>query len=333
MKTHKLNLFFIRVTFNTSFLIWLFCLWVISACSNEANELPQSKKTQQSIGLPSSDTVSIDLQLIKKQLVAHQAGTIERIVEKEQFKKGELLVQFDNYDAFVELSGKKESYKEDVNKFLLSIPENLSRIKQKWSKFEQSISAVRLLPSFPEIEFREEAALLSRTRIILDYNTLVKEEKQLKTYFIVAPKDGFSISTRFKAGDRVLINEKILTYTETKANIKLSSNTGFSKNAIIKLKNNIESQLHCTIIKWDSIQAQKHVVEILLSKPIQPNEIPDFWVINSSQYEHLVPLEFINANNQALVKTIQGTRLVKVFKRGGKNRIISSSQNIELIQP
>lgn len=285
------------------FLVFLPILFVLS-CSGESdqNGIDSSDKTLTLSGKQQRDTVFLNFKIPEKIIRAKRTGKLERLVENPTFKKNGLLVQFDNYDAFVELSGEKEALKEDLtNQLNNRLPESLKPIEKKWRDFAGKLTPDKIMPEFPALEYKEEAAFIEEAMIREKYDKIQKKEAAVQNYFQLGPEDGFILKTYAHTDEYVKKNQPLISYHPKK--IKVSAEAAFplSKSIAKQIKSDFLIRIPVDQVKVISKSETVINYSLTLNQKLDPKICPKYVIINQDKNVFRIPKEFVGKDRKVIV--------------------------------
>lgn len=142
-----------------------------------------------------------------KSRVDGELERVEALFKNGQFvQKGELLAQINNRIPFQQLLQRKQELKNQLIQLMKSATTLRDFPMEKWRSFENSISPVQLLSAFPEVESKEEQALIQAFSILNYFQAAQQLESGMKDYFLLAPQKGFLSHVQAKAGSMISKN-------------------------------------------------------------------------------------------------------------------------------
>lgn len=308
---------------------------LISSCSTE-NEKEASDHLPDTITLTGTqlrDTVLLHFDFTQKTIRAKRTGKLERLIETPEFKKNDLLVQFDDYDSFVELSGEKESLKEELLGTVDHFPKALQPIEKKWRDFANKLSPDKMLPPFPEVQYKEEAGVLEEINLVGKYNSLLKKEAEIGNYFQLSPENGFIMERFAKSDDYVKKNQALIAYHPER--LKVSASAAFP------LTKNIQKQIHTDFavrIPIDTQQVVKrnaHQITYLLklNQPISAKVLPQHIIVNRDQHVFRIPKKYVGKDLKATIITSKGTEKRSTQLRNGEYLLYHTETSLQIQKP
>ncbi|WP_300665206.1 hypothetical protein [Fluviicola sp.] len=306
-----------------------------TSCSteNEKDAPDHLPETMTLTGTQQRDTVLLKFDFTPKTIRAKRTGKLERLIETPEFKKNDLLVQFDDYDSFVELSGEKESLKEELLGKVDNFPKSLQPIEKKWRDFANKLSPDKMLPAFPEIQYKEEAGALEEIDLVSKYNSLLKKETEIRDHFQLAPENGFIMERFAKSDDYVKKNQPLITYHPEKLNVTAS--------AAFPLSKNIQKQIHTDFIVRIPIDTQQivkrnaHQIKYLLklNQPIHAKILPKHIIVNRDQHVFRVPKNYVGKDLNAKVITSKGVEKKATHFRNGEYLLYDTETSLQIQKP
>lgn len=285
------------------FLVFLPILFVLS-CSGESDKNPNdsSSKTLTISGKQQRDTVFLNFIIPEKTILAKRTGKLERLVESPEFKKNNLLVQFDNYDAFVELSGEKEALKEDLtNQLNNHLPESLKPVEKKWRDFAGKLTPDKIMPAFPALEYKEEAGFIEEAMIREKYAEIQRKEAAVQNYFQLSPEDGFIIKTYAHTDDYVKKNKPLISYHPKKIRVSATAAFPLSKSIARQIKNDFLMRIPVDQIKVTSKSTTGIRYSLTLNQKLDPKICPKHVIVNQDKNVFRVPKDFVGKDKKVIV--------------------------------
>ncbi|AEA42696.1 hypothetical protein [Fluviicola taffensis] len=317
------------------FIVFLPILLNLSACSTE-DENGSNEKTPNRLTLSGNqqrDTVFLDFDIPERIILAQRTGKLERLLENPELKKNSLIVQFDDYDAFVEISGEKETLKDEITNAFNNAPKSLQAIEKKWRDFANKLSPDKLMPNFPKIEYKEEAEFIEKTQIQEIYQTIIKKELSIKNYFQVSKEDGFITKVYAHTDDNVKKNTPLISYHPKKATVTTKASFILTKSIQQKIETNFA--VRTPVLGEHILKKEDHQITyaITLREKVTPKNLPKYFIINLDENLFTVPKEFVGANNTVLFVSDKGTIKRKVKYKNGTYFFSESKNTITLQRP
>lgn len=308
---------------------------VITSCSteNEKDAPDQLPETITLTGTQFRDTVLLHFDFTPKTIRAKRTGKLERLIETPAFKKNDLLVQFDDYDSFVELSGEKESLKEELLGTVNNFPKTLEPVEKKWRDFANKLRPDKMLPVFPEIQYKEEAGVLEEINLVSKYNSLLKKEVEIGDYFQLSSENGFIMERFAQSDDYVKKNQSLISYHPEKLKVTAS--------AAFPLTKKIQNQIHTDFmvrIPVDTQQVVKrnaHQITYLLklNQPISAKILPQHIIVNRDQYVFRVPKNYVGKDSKATITTSKGTEKRSTYLQNGEYLLYHTETSLQIHRP
>lgn len=292
------------------FVVFLSLLFIQASCSDvpEKSLNDSSQKTITLSGQQQRDTVFLTFSIPEKTIRAKRSGKLERLVENPEFKKNSLLVQFDDYDAFVELSGEKEALKEDLTNVINAFPQSLKPIEKKWRDFANKLTPDKITPAFPPLEYKEEAGVIEEAKIEEKYQAIQKKEAAVQNYFQLSPEDGFIIKAHAHTDDYVKKGSPLISYHPKKVKVRAEAVFPLTKSIVKQIKTNLSIRIPIDAIKTIRTSAGKITSLLTLNQRLDPKICPKYVIINQDQNVFHIPKEFVRKNKKVAVageKTLQ----------------------------
>lgn len=313
------------------FVVFLSLLFIQVSCSDapEKSLNDSSPKTITLSGQQQRDTVFLTFSIPEKTIRANRTGKLERLVESPEFKKNSLLVQFDDYDAFVELSGEKEALKEDLTNVINAFPQSLKPIEKKWRDFANKLTPDKITPPFPALEYKEEAGVIEEAKIEEKYQAIQKKEAAVQNYFQLSPEDGFLISAQAHTDEYVKKGKILISYHPKKVKVRAEATFPMTKSIVKQIKTNLSIRIPLDAIQTIRTSAGKITYSLTLNQRLDPKICPKYVIINQDQNVFQVPKAFVRKNKKVAVvgeKNLQSA----VYKNG--SYIIYSEKSSLTIQ-
>lgn len=301
------------------FRLHLFCssviLLIISSCTSDSGNNPKADLSSISLqGKQCRDTVSLHYNFTEKTIRAQEEGKIEHLFDGSTFDKKILLVQFDDYDAFVSLSGNKEALKEKILASTQKFPESLNPIKKKWTDFAQNLSPEKTLPPFPSFQFKEEAGAMWEANIIDEYNALILQERAIGNHFQLSTEAGVLVKRFAKSGDNVKKNARLLTYIPQKSIVIAQSNFDLSPDDQKQIASNLEVRLPLDVLSEKTHSKNNLHLQVNLTQKITIKNLPSYFIIPRQLFEFDIPASAVDSNGKITLQTGETTKTVVVQK-------------------
>lgn len=306
-----------------------------TSCSteNEKDTPDDLPETITLTGTQQRDTVLLKFDFAQKTIRARRTGKLERLIETPEFRKNDLLVQFDDYDSFVELSGEKESLKEELLGKVDNFSKALQPVEKKWRDFANKLSPDKMLPTFPEVQYKEEAGILEEINLVDKYNALLKKEAEIGNYFQLSKENGFIMERFAKSDDYVTKNQALISYHP--ANLKVTASAAFP------LTKNIQKQIHTDFIVRIPIDTQQvvkrnaHQITYLLklNQPITARILPGHIIVNRDQNVFRIPKNYVGKDSKANVITSKGTEKRITHLRNGEYLLYHTETSVKIQKP
>lgn len=160
------------------------------------------------------------------------SGKID-FIKSGEFKKGDLLLRFDNSILFEQLASFKKTLNIRLTHFISDLDSN---IKEKWIGINSQINPEKVLIPFPENLSNNELNLLKKHNCISLYNSLIDLESEMESFFILAEFDGEISNTKFRKGNIVLKDDTLFLLKDKKPILfKIENDTRFSTSKNIEI--------------------------------------------------------------------------------------------------
>lgn len=314
--------------------VCLHILFLFLSCSTDEKETgPALPQTITLNGKQQRDTVFLQYDIPEKTIRAQRSGKLERLVEGPVFKKNNLLVQFDDYDAFVELSGEKEALKEDLVNHIDNIPANLQPIEKKWRDFSNKLTPDKMVPPLPAFEYKEEAEFLEDVRIAENYNALHKKELAIQTYFQLSTEDGFITRAHAHTDQYVKKNQALLSYHPKRIQVTAEAAFPLSKPIRKQITTDLLVRMPVENPKPVHTEASKVIYQLTATQKLDPRICPKYVIINHDQHVFRVPEEFVGKDKKVIILTNNGTVKQAVYARNGMYLVYSREKSIRIKRP
>ncbi len=299
------------------FVVFLSILSVQFSCSseNDGNSSNASDQTLTLSGKQQRDTVFLNFTIPKKIIRAQRTGKLERLVETPEFKKNSLLVQFDNYDAFVGLSGEKEALKQDLTDQLDNLPKTLQPIEKKWRDFASKLTPDKMIPTFPSLEYKEEAGFIEEAMIKEKYDLIRKKELALQNYFQLSQEDGFITKVYAHTDDYVTKNKPLISYHPKKIKVIAESAFPLSKSITRQIGSNFVVRLPVDSVKIIKRSTTKINYSLLLNQALNPKNCPKYFIVMLDKNVFQVPKEFVGQDGKVVISG-EKEQLQAYYKNG-----------------
>jgi len=310
--------------------VFLPILFVQFSCSNE-NDGNSSNASDQIItlsGKQQRDTVFLNFIIPEKIIRAQRTGKLERLVENPEFKKNSLLVQFDNYDAFVGLSGEKEALREDLTNQLDNLPESLQPIEKKWRDFASKLTPDKMTPAFPSMEYKEESAFIEEARIIEKYRAIQKKEAAVQNYFQLSKEDGFITKVYAHTDDYVTKNKPLISYHPKKIKVTAEAAFPLSKSITRQIRSNFVVRLPVNDVTITKRSTTKINYSLVLHQALNPKNCPKFFIVMLDKNVFQVPKEFVGKNRKVVVSGEKEN--LQAYYKNGKYFIYSKKPVLKI---
>jgi hypothetical protein len=317
------------------FLVFLPILFVLS-CSGESDKNLNNSSNQTLIltGKQQRDTVFLNFIIPEKKILAKRTGKLERLVENPEFKKNGLLVQFDNYDAFVELSGEKEALKEDLtNQLNNHLPESLKPVEKKWRDFAGKLTPDKIMPELPAFEYKEEAGFIEEAMIREKYIKIQKKEAAVQNYFQLSPEDGFILKAYAHTDEYVKKNQLLIAYHPKKINVRVESSFPLTRKIKKQITTNLFVRIPIDQAKLLRSTENEAVYKLTLNQKLDKRICPKYLLINQEQNVFSIPKEYIGKNGKVIILTESGPVEERVYSKHGKNRVFSKLHTLKIKKP
>ncbi|MDR0802846.1 hypothetical protein [Fluviicola sp.] len=318
------------------FVVFLAILSVLTTSCSTKNETDPSDNIPQMItisGNQQHDTVFLHFNFRQKTIRAQRTGKLERLIEKPEFTKNSLLVQFDNYDAFVALNGEKESLKEELLGKINLFSQALQPVEKKWQDFASKLRPDKVLPAIPTYQYKEEAEFLEGINLTERYNNLLEKEAEIKNYFQLSTENGFLTETFAKSGDYVKKNQSLIKYHPKEISATADASFKLTKNIQNQLKTHFIVRLPCDslrVLKYSSGEIQ---YLLNLNQKINPKMVPRYFIVNQDQYAFIIPEKYIGKDKKVTIETDKGTEQKTASLRNKEYVLFSMEKALIIRRP
>lgn len=315
------------------FVVFLPILFVLFSCSDEDEKNIQNNSEDiiTLTGKHQRDTVFLSFTIPKKTIRAKRSGKLERLVESPEFKKNSLLVQFDNYDAFVELSGEKEEFKEDLINQIDNLPKSLNPVEKKWRDFANKLTPDRMMPAFPTIEYKEEAGLIKEAKIEEKYKAIQKKELSVQNYFQLSSEDGFIMKVHAHTDDYVKKGKSLITYHPKKIKVTAEASFPLSKSIVKQIRTDLLVRVPVEKVTRIHSSPTKMSYLLTLNQKLDPKICPKYVIVKQDLNVFHVPKEFIGKDKKVTV--VGDSTLYEAYLENGEYFIYSNSPSLKVQRP
>ncbi|WP_430406190.1 hypothetical protein [Fluviicola sp.] len=315
------------------FVVFLPILFVLFSCSgeDEQNLNDNSNNIIQLTGKQQRDTVFLHFNIPKKTIRAQRTGKLERLVENPEFKKNSLLIQFDDYDAFVELSGEKEALKEDLTNVIDNLPKSLNPVEKKWRDFATKLVPDRIMPSFPTMEYKEEAGFIEEAKIEEKYRAIQKKELTIQNYFQLSKEDGFITKVYAHSDDYVKKNSPLITYHPKKIRVIAEASFPLTRPIIAQIKTDLLVRLPVDRVIRTKLSPTKITYSLTLNQKLDPKICPKYVIVNQKQNVFHIPKDFVGKDKK--VKVVGEEMPYQAYSKNGDYLIYSDASSLKVQRP
>ena len=315
------------------FVVFLPILFVLFSCSgeDEKNLDDNSKNIIQLTGKQQRDTVFLDFIIPEKIIRAQRTGKLERLVENPEFKKNSLLIQFDDYDAFVELSGEKEALKEDLTNQIDNLPKSMSLVERKWRDFSNKLVPDRMMPPFPTIEYKEEAGFIEEAKIEEKYKVIQKKELAVQNYFQLSKEDGFITKVYAHTDEYVKKNTPLIAYHPKKIKVTAEASFPLSRPIIGQIKTDLLIRVPVNQVTRTNLSPTKITYSLILNQKLDPKICPKYVIVNQEQNVFHVPKDFVGKDKK--VKVVGEEMPYQAYSKNGESLIYSDASSLQIKRP
>lgn len=133
------------------------------------------------------------------------------------FKKGQLLYQLDNSEAFYTLSASKSALANLVLSALPDLDLDFPTEKDKWYNFFKALHPNKRLPELPVIKSDKEQMFVTSRNILTEYYNLKSAEQRMDKFFYFAPFSGTVIEIYGEPGTIVNSGVQLAKIAKTDA--------------------------------------------------------------------------------------------------------------------
>lgn len=230
----------------------------------------------------------IDAQFVAEKtidLTFQVSGALEKgdvdLNKGSRFKKGQLLFQINNREAFAALNRQKAALSALVLKTMPQLELDFPAEKNKWVRFMEELKPQFLVPAFPKFNSSKERDLITDAGILAAYNALQQLEVNMSNYFFIAPFDGVWLSINEQPGKTVRSGKTIATiatdgplkiaatipsdqleFLDTKTAMIVCTEQGdtIGKTTFLKHTNGLSSKTNSTLCYFTLTLAEKRKV-------------------------------------------------------------------------
>ncbi|WP_341907434.1 hypothetical protein [Fluviicola taffensis] len=315
------------------FVVFLPILFTLFSCSgeDEKNINDNSNNIIQLTGKQQRDTVFLHFNIPKKTIRAQRTGKLERLVENPEFKKNSLLIQFDDYDAFVELSGEKEALKEDLTNAIDNLPKSLNPVEKKWRDFATKLVPDKIMPAFPTMEYKEEAGFIEEAKIEEKYRAIQKKELTIQNYFQLSKEDGFITKVYAHSDDYVKKNSPLIAYHPKKIRVIAEASFPLTRPIIAQIKTDLLVRLPVDRVIRTKLSPTKITYSLTLNQKLDPKICPKYVIVNQKQNVFHIPKDFVGKDKK--VKVIGEEMPYQAYSKNGDYLIYSDASSLKVQRP
>ena len=305
-------------------------LCLLASCSDAPQKSMDnsSQKTITISGKQQRDTIFLTFSIPEKIVRAQRTGKLERLVENPALKKNSLLVQFDDYDAFVELSGEKEALKEDLSNVINAFPPSLKPVEKKWRDFINKLTPDKMMPALPVLEYKEESGFIEEAKIEEKYLAVQKKEAAVQNYFQLSPEDGFIIKAYAHTDEYVKKGAPLISYHPKKVKVRAEAIFPLTKSIVKQIKTNLVIRIPVDAIKTIRTSAGSITYSLTLNQKLDPKICPKYVIINLDQNVFRIPKEFVRKNKKVAVEGEKN--LQTVYYRKGTYYVYSEKSSLKV---
>lgn len=173
------------------------------------------------------------------------AGKLEqgelRLEQGSSFRKGQLLYQINNKEAFATLNKVKTELASEIVRILPRIETDFPSEKNKWVRFMEELKPQFLVPALPTFKTSGERYLFMESGCADKYEQLHEMEVNMTNYFYIAPFDGSVIRVFEQPGNQLSKGKPVVQIARTmqfriKAPIQPEDGSLF-RNQTVNVKN------------------------------------------------------------------------------------------------
>ncbi|MES2555957.1 MAG: hypothetical protein V4604_07400 [Bacteroidota bacterium] len=158
------------------------------------------------------------------------------------FKKGQLLYQINNREAFAALNRVKTELATRLVQLMPEIETQFPAEKNKWVRFMEELKPQFLTPPLPVFKTSKERYLFTEKGCLTDYYRLQEMEASMANYFYIAPFDGTVIDILEQPENQLKTRETIARIAKEES-LRVKSEIGIELlNTFMK-----QSPLVCTV--------------------------------------------------------------------------------------
>ncbi|MDH4473070.1 MAG: hypothetical protein QE487_10730 [Fluviicola sp.] len=149
------------------------------------------------------------------------SGKLEKgeltLEEGSHFKKGQLLYQINNKEAFAALSRVKTELATHLVQLMPEIETQFPSEKNKWVRFMEELKPQFLTPTLPAFKTSKERYLFTEKGCLTDYYRLQEMETNMANYFYIAPFNGMVIAISEQPENQLKAGKVIATIAKEEA--------------------------------------------------------------------------------------------------------------------
>lgn len=147
------------------------------------------------------------------------AGKLEqgelRLEQGSSFRKGQLLYQINNKEAFAALNKVKMELASEIVRILPRIETDFPTEKNKWVRFLEELKPQFLVPALPAFKTSGERYLFMENGCVEKYQHLQEMEVNMTNYFYIAPFDGTVIGLFEQPGNQLSKGKSVARIART----------------------------------------------------------------------------------------------------------------------
>jgi len=206
---------------------------------------------------------------------AEVSGKIEQgsvpFKKGQSFRKGDLLIKVEDYQAGLSLKAKKSSFLNRLAGILPDYKIDYSENYNSWFSFFESINIDEDLPDLPKIGSTKEKVFLASRNILSEYYSIKSEENRYYKHSIYAPFNGAIVQANVEVGAIAnpgamlgkIINTSVL---ELEVPVELNEAKWISVGDKVDVKNDNRSQSWNGVVirKSGDIDAQTQSISVFV---------------------------------------------------------------------
>lgn len=226
---------------------------VVSSCNNSSGPAQTNQSTLIDTRQTTNETITssaIAEATLEAPTIVKVAFAVNGKLEKGEltleqgshFKKGQLLYQINNREAFAALNRVKTELATRLVQLMPEIETQFPAEKNKWVRFMEELKPQFLTPALPAFKTSKERYLFTEKGCLTDYYRLQEMEVNMANYFYIAPFDGTVIAISEQPENQLQAGKTIARIAK-KESLRIRSEIGTELLNTFR----IQSPLVCTV--------------------------------------------------------------------------------------